>query len=337
MAGSYTHIALVRVLYGDPKYKEFINNLPVEAKHAILKYNEFCQMGSVSPDYPYMDVRKPKEAGSYANLMHNKLSTAIKANIIHVGIEYVRELKDKEKAKCLAWLLGYMSHVIADVTCHPITNLLVGDYEGGKYKDPSNEVKHRISEIHQDIYITDKIFGETVGKSEHFAKIIGNCTEGGNRKKEGKKVIDGAIEKLWRYMLESTFPDIYKENVPDINRWHRGGQLWLVGVAEEYGFLPKSIRKAIELFFDPGVFYPPKEELDGTYIKSLLTPTGKEMHYDEIFDHAIQNIMQYWILIANATCEDEFGNFDAQYKEKIGIWDLDSGQTTASTKLMWEN
>lgn len=165
MPGAYTHISLVRLLLAKKGLDAL--GLHPNARRALLEYPELCQMGAISPDYPYLNLISGKEESEFwANAMHHKYGTWTEKNIVHVGIEYLKSLTGDEQAQCLAWFLGYVSHVTADVTCHPVTNLLVGDYEAG------NQVPHRISEMHQDVYIFSTRLQGSVRKSEHIKNVI---------------------------------------------------------------------------------------------------------------------------------------------------------------------
>ena len=319
MPGTYTHITIISLLTAGNALRKL--QMPSEARRALLNYTELCHMGAISPDYPYLRiVRKgAKDAKIWADAMHHKFGTLMEANIFHVGIDYIRKLSGDKQSKCLSWFLGYASHIVADVTCHPMTNLLVGDYEA------DNQTEHRISEMNQDVYIFKKRLKGDVRKSEHIKNVVGSCGDPNNRKK-----IDQDLEKMWQTILSKTFPKIYAEHNLDIHGWHRSVQLWLDNIAEELSFIPS--RHIRDFLAKKGVAYPRFKEISRKkYINKLRTPRGIKS-YDQIFDHAKRNVAQIWKLIAN-------GIFlgDDTYKEKINIWNLDTGQEVNTPKVMWED
>lgn len=61
-----------------------------------------------------------------------------------------KELLETDE-RILTWLFGYVSHLIADETIHPIVEAIVGPYK-------DNSTKHRIGEMTQDslVYSSDK-------------------------------------------------------------------------------------------------------------------------------------------------------------------------------------
>ena len=313
MPGTYTHISLVRLLTSGKALNDL--SLPHGARTALLEYPEFCHMGSISPDYPYLNLVTGKtESEHWANAMHHKYSILTKENIFHVGIDYLKSLTGDEQSQCLSWFLGYASHITADVSCHPVTNLLVGDYDAG------NQVPHRVSEMHQDVYIFSSRLKGDVRKSEHIKNVVGTCSSSGDKNK-----IEPFIEKMWRLMLLESFPGINAKFNVDIHDWHSSVQFWLDNIAEELSIIPsRHIRDALE---EGGVSYP--KEINRAYIDKLNTPNGIKS-YDEIFDHAKENIKKIWRLITNGI----FLN-DTNYVDKLKIWNLDTGQEVNTPKALW--
>ena len=166
MPGAYTHLSIARLLTSDNAISKL--GLPDGARKALLRNSEFCQMGAISPDYPYLKLlgEGKVEGEEWANAMHHKYGTMTERNIIHLGIDYIKGLDGSAQSKCLAWFLGYASHVTADVTIHPMTNLLVGDYEA-----EGVPLDHRVSEMHQDVYIfKTRVLNHFLNWSKRFAK-----------------------------------------------------------------------------------------------------------------------------------------------------------------------
>ncbi len=313
MPGPYTHITLVRLLTSHRELSGM--NLPLKARAALLKYSELCQMGSISPDYPYLNLATlKKDSEHWANAMHHKYGTNTEGNIFHFAIDYIKTLSGDEQEQCLAWFLGYASHVAADVTCHPVTNLLVGDY------DADNETAHRVSEMHQDVHVFSTRLGEDVRRSDHIKKIVHSCGNSGDA-----SCVKHAIERLWRQMLSRCFPRMNRFDI-DISGWHKEVTFWIDEVGSELSIIPyKPLRKLLE---EKGVSFPRKA--DPAYILNLETPHGRK-GYDEIFDHAKDNVKRVWALIANGIFND-----DRSYIDELKIWDLDIGQEVKTPHVFWK-
>lgn len=312
MPGPYAHLTLVTLLTGDSKMDDF--ELPGEAKKALKKYYDFCCLGSISPDYPYLKIggKGKKAAMNWANAMHHKYYTYTKENILHVGIDFLKDQTGNKLEKCFSWLLGYASHVAADVTCHPMTNLLVGDYEA------DNQKKHRESEMHQDAYIYNKKLGRNVRTAEHIQNVVGTCTEHDTDK------VDQEIKEVWAHMLSRTFPDLYKRNKKiGFDNWHSCILTLIDDFAEELPYFPTM------LLFGKGLVYPDIDDIEEKFISDLGTPVGP-MSYEKVFDRALDNCGRIWKIISDAVYLQ-----DQTYLKKINIWNLDNGQIIRTPKVMW--
>lgn len=314
MPGAYTHISIARLLTSGNALKR--KAMP-EARKALLLYPEFCHMGAISPDYPYLELLN-SSAESWANAMHHKYVTSTEKNILHVGVNHIKRLTGDKQSKCLAWFFGYVSHVTADVTCHPVTNLLVGDYEA------DNQVAHRESEMHQDVYIFKTRLDGDVSKSEHIKNVIGSCADPNDSKK-----VDPDVENLWSSLLSKTFPKIRAKYAVNIDEWHNAVQFILDNIAEELSVVPsRHIRGSLT---GGGIAYPRFDEIDtARFVNRLKTPKGIKT-YDQVFDFAKRNVVKIWKLISDGIFDN-----DESFKDKIKIWNLDSGQEVKTPRVMWE-
>jgi len=316
MPGAYTHITHARLLTSGNALKN--TKLPMGARNALLDYPEFCRMGAISPDYPYLNLLDLKKDSEHlANAMHHKYGTLTQRNILHVGVEYLRKVTGDEQSKCFSWFLGYTSHIVADVTCHPVTNLLVGDYE-------ANQTAHRESELHQDVYIYTTKVGGDVHNSEEIKNVIGTCTD-----LEDNNKVDSDIERFWRHLLAKSFPIIVNRFAVDIHGWHKAVQFFIDDIAEELSFIPS---RHIKAFLEgEAIAYPPFEEVNKSeFIDNLRTPKGVK-NYDQIFKRAQMNIKNIWRILSYGVF-----NGDDSYKKTVGLWNLDTGQEVATPKVLWE-
>lgn len=305
MPGAYAHITLVNELR-EPRRLEQIPGFPQKAITAILDYFRFCELGAVSPDYPYLAIRD-KRAAKWADTMHYSRT----GEIIHAGVRYARGLKSKvRQRKVLAWLLGYAAHVATDVTIHPVIELKVGPY--AKNKDA-----HRTCEMHQDTYIFQRLNLGEIGVSEHLDSGICRCGKDGT--------LDNDIKTAWRSMLRNVHPADFKANTPDMDKWYRHFNR-VVDIAEEGNRL---IPIARHVAAGSGLTYPSVSDVDLQYIKDLKVPGGNQ-HYNDIFDRTVENVAQIWAVVARGVLEHE-----DTYIARIGNWDLDTGRDGENRLVFW--
>ena len=161
MPGAYAHITLVN-LAKEPARLEAGPGIPGAAALALGRWFKYCELGAVSPDYPYLVLKGA--ATAWADLMHYEHT----GDVVKAGVEVLRGLSGFDKEKAFAWLLGYAAHVITDTTIHPVIELKVGPYA-------QNKTTHRRCEMHQDAYIFGRMNLGGVGLSEHLDSGISSC------------------------------------------------------------------------------------------------------------------------------------------------------------------
>jgi Zinc dependent phospholipase C len=110
MAGAYTHMVIVA---------EATNSFPVDQKLGkILRQNKnFLAVGSVSPDIPYL-AQLALAGSTWADIMHYHRTNGILNNALHSLS--AAKTKGKIWEYQLTWLLGFVGHLVADATIHPI-------------------------------------------------------------------------------------------------------------------------------------------------------------------------------------------------------------------------
>ena len=65
------------------------------------------------------------------------------------------------------------------------------------------------------------------------------------------------------------------------------------------------------------------------YINDLRVPNG-HLHYDQIFDRAIENVGMVWTLVASGVLTG-----DEAFVSKIGNWYLDTGKDPSGHYVFW--
>lgn len=112
MAGTFAHITMVGTLLGCA-----INDFPKNLKSSLLSYRNRVELGAVSPDLPLVQLWDAKDK-AWGNLMHywmpGDFIRRVIANIIH------EDFRSSSARKKLAWIFGYTSHVVTDLTIHPV-------------------------------------------------------------------------------------------------------------------------------------------------------------------------------------------------------------------------
>ena len=307
MPGAYAHITLVNIAR-ETRRLEAVRGFPSEAILALQRHLPFCELGAVSPDYPYLAIAN-EEAKAWADAMHYS-STGER---IKTGVAETKKLAGADRLKAFAWLAGFAAHMITDVTIHPVVELKVGPYE-------QNQTAHRVCEMNQDAHIYQRLRLGPIGMAEHLDSGIGKCNGPG-----GPSQLDPLIAALWRTMLALSAPAALAGSPPDVDLWHRSF-VSAVDKIEEGGRLFPIAR---HLAVNCGLTYPDAAQIDQQYIASLATPDGPKT-YDEIFDKAMGNVIRLWRALAGGVFLGE-----SEYMTKFGDWNFDKGTDEAGRLVFW--
>jgi hypothetical protein len=306
MPGSYAHITHVN-LASEKRHLKGIDGFPRDAINAANLQSKFLELGCLSPDYPYLDIAS-LDSKKWADAMHYTHT----CQAIYVGAQLVRELPQSlAKDKCLAWLMGYTAHVIADMVIHPVVELKVGQYKG-------NETPHRRCEMHQDVFIFPRLGTSMPQTAEHLRSIILTCGAANNDRQ-----LDPDVKGLWERLLRTVHPAVFADDPPDMDKWHRRCYTILEKL------LPTSRRFvgfARHVCDGLGLSYPTPDESEiGTYIENLIVPSPegvvRRMHYDDIFNLAIDRVQKVWLDVTRHALGH--GDLIAFRNEE---WDLDTGR-----------
>lgn len=307
MPGAYAHIAVVN----EAQKRAGPAALRGETLLALGLYLKYLELGSVSPDYPYLTLGRAQK--QWADLMHYTRN----AGLLRKAVAVVAELPSKTKPKATAWLFGFAAHMATDMTIHPVVELRVGPYKG-------NEGEHRRCEMHQDAYIFPPVMnvGDT-GLSEHLATGIGSC-----HAPDDKGRIDPAVCQLWLAMLDANYPEEPAIEAAQPDAWHRGFQTVLNAMAGANHLFPFARHVSAEL----NLAYPETENIDPSFIYQLATPEGP-MDYSELFARARANVLAVWTGLDEALAIGRSDDLD-----RLEDWDLDTGRSVQTGRLVfWKN
>ena len=322
MAGGYTHLTLVRSAIRTASDKPFRDPNATGSERqlgAVLDYwGRYTYLGGVSPDYPYLGLD-----ADWADWMHKGRTNSM----IMQAMEEIFRLRqaspdDPVWQQQFAWLLGFASHVIADVVIHPVVNIKVGKYE-------ENKDDHRICEMNQDVWIYKEITKLDLSFSDNMKGEIRSC---------GRPFdLDDNIEDLWSRCLEGTYGA--KPGDEQLDKWHAAFR-GLVDFAENSRKIPVFGRHLVS----GGAAYPEAPDLE--YVEDLQVPSGDAVDGDEqpvdreasagfraIFDKALGHIGEVWAVLSDDLFADDLGD---RHRSVFGDWSLDTGIDNAARQLrLW--
>lgn len=280
-------------------------------------HNNFVTMGATGPDYPYLtDIityGALKFGHNWANRMHyENVSVFVK-----LGLSKLSEM-DKtgdEFSIFLAWLCGYVSHIIADSFVHPVVNCTVG----GPYMFTCSE--HAECELIQDIYIFNEETGtDIVTANPHdrgtfgYLDILDDCSDPNDTNR-----IHPTIRTNWSEILQKAHPGarkFFKDIDPDT--WHRNYKD-RVDFSTNPGAIFRHIfgmigipayKKASEILIDE------KKK----YIDGVLLPNGAKAGYGDVFNRTVEKVVSIWKMlfqIVENSTPDSMGS--------VKNWNLDTG------------
>ena len=306
MAGAYAHLTMVTIT-GSPKEIAGLGGLDNRTIGPLLTYAKYTQLGAVSPDYPYLHLGN-KASAAWADAMHYYRT----GDRLKQGAAYVRALQGETRYKALAWLLGFASHIITDVSIHPVVELKTGPYAD----DPKG---HRVCEMHQDVFIYDRLnMGDIFGDA-FICNGLSACSA-----PDAPDRLDPLIVEVWSHMLKRIDTEHYEESSPAFHKWHAGFHRML-GMAGNGRFIPLGRH----MVADQGLVYP--KTPDDDYIRQLRIPGGGHMDYQDIFDKARANVRRCWAQLALYCLTDT-----AEDLSFIRNWNLDTGRDETGRTTMWE-
>lgn len=300
MPGPYAHLALISEMSRANLFPGLLQTLPCqhETDDSLLCY---YMLGSVSPDFPNLAAPESGNA-TWADAMHFCSSGRI---IVH-GIEILKQMPDDYgKMRCLAWLLGYSAHAVADAVIHPVVQLKVGAYE-------TNVLAHRLCELHQDFHIAPLFGLGEIGASPYLNGQLRECGHQGE-----SPLLAPDIVHFWSALLGHCHPALFQHKPPDIHTWYRNAlQLADIGDTENNHLFPL----ARLIISKTGLGYPSSGKADPEYVDALAVPGGDIMAYDDIFAKAVA----YAIVGCHIIVDGVYNRGD-KHASWFSDWNLDTG------------
>ncbi|HIJ88521.1 MAG TPA: zinc dependent phospholipase C family protein [Desulfuromonadales bacterium] len=312
MPGPYAHLTLLYELRSSGRFEK-IFPAASGAAAALEQYFSYCLLGAVSPDYPNL-APADSNASGWADAMHCTRACEMLAS----GIRHVREADGPTRNKQMAWLLGYASHVAADVTIHPIVQAKVGAYA-------TNQRHHRICEMHQDSFIYRRMSLGEIGESDEYAQAVLRCGNAYDR-----TALDYEIVTLWEDMLEEVHPQLFAALPPDCSAWHRN---FVATVDQCRDSQVRLFPLAGRISERVGLMYPAYKNVGRQFVANQVVPSEKPYHidYDDVFDHAADAVAEVWNRVAQAVCSP-----GSDHTPQFGNWNLDTGHDGQGRLVFWE-
>lgn len=301
MAGTFTHWMIVEDAL--ERYRKTRRNQKLYG--VVLGLNHFVNLGAVGPDYPYLTdlLSGMLKIHTWADRMHYENT----GELLRVATTKLLQRDGEERDKCLAWLCGYISHVIGDAVVHPMVNAIVGPYI-------FNDREHRHCEMIQDAYI----FKEIIGTELRYSDYVGLLKQCSHSRDKGR--LDPAIRTFWTETLEASYPggrSRYDQIQPD--DWHKNF-LARISSAAAPGPIFRHIRE------DTGLAYKRVEDFDADekkrFIEEVRLPTGKTGRFRvEVFDKAVVTVVDVWDQLFKGVRLKNMSDFLGMIRN----WNLDTG------------
>jgi len=295
MAGAFTHFLICDVA----KRKRSV--IGTDLWRLLNKYSEFLFLGAASPDLPYLSFKTGNV--NWADVMHYEKTNSI----VTSGYNQLKKsfpFKTPSDELKFIWLLGYVSHLVADATIHPIVQTIVGPYE-------QNTEEHRLCEMTQDSLIFN-MYKKTDIYYAEFSSILRFC-------KDSENFED--LMRFWKDCILQNYQDKGEEPSP---------KLWFTTYSEAID-TAEGGSNIVGLFRHLGIgtnyTYKPKAEIESTYqeylrkyFKEVNLPKGNIGSFPKDgFEKAINNLTSEWGKLYSGLGSDLVAS------NIIKNWNLDTG------------
>jgi Zinc dependent phospholipase C len=314
MPGAYAHLMMT-----EKAFERFRGNQDINEKlrGSVLTHSHFVHLGSVGPDYPFLDIVQPKQKNWAEHMHYRHTGDVIKTMARRLLNLWPQGLEKEEFIIPFCWTLGYLSHVTGDLVIHPVILNIVGSYVG-------HETEHRHCEMIQDAFIYHLIRQGAEIEHSGLMKILQICSKPGNEDK-----IHPVLLAFWRDILKTHFPNDYQNNRPDVDQWHDQFEDW-IGIAGRPLFVGR--------IFDPNHKYTYKKTIEitpterQTFLDRLPLPDGKFGAYEgDVFPKAVEHVTDQWVFLSKGIF---IGNID-QFLSGITNADLDTGRDLQTGNLVY--
>jgi hypothetical protein len=298
MAGAFTHFIICDVA----KRKRSITD--PELRKLLNRHSEFLFLGAASPDLPYLSFKTGRI--NWADVMHYEKTNGIAING-HDELKNVWTSKQTADEIKLIWLFGFVSHLVADATIHPVVQAIVGPYD----QNEQTKTEHRICEMTQDALIYNERKNTDIRYAE-FSSALKFC---------GKSDHFDNLMDFWAKLGVNTYSDKNEEPEP---------KLWFTTYTEAID-TAEGGSGVVALFRHLGIgedyIYKTRDEIisdyqadyDNYFVKVNLPDGNTGKFTKDGFDRAVNNVVDAW----NKLYEGLYSNINVA--DIIRNWYLDTG------------
>jgi hypothetical protein len=295
MAGAFTHF----ILCDQGKAKS--SALGLEVWQLLNKHYRFLFLGAASPDLPYLSLKLGHV--NWADVMHYEKTNSI----VESGYATLKETWSSrtpaDEVK-FVWLMGYVSHLIADATIHPVVEAIVGPYK-------ENPDEHRLCEMTQDSIIYN-IHRKTEIRYSEFSEMVKFC----NESQYFSELMD-----FWEELTINNYQEKNEEPYP---------AFWFNTYAEAID-AAEGGSKFVALFRHIGLgedfIYKTSTEIEReypqdyvNYFKEVQLPGGMKGPFKErVFERAMDNVIAAWRMLYDGL------RSPIVVAQIIRNWNLDTG------------
>ena len=303
MAGCYTHLTLVSKLIDKRVLKSIGIDAPISK--LLREWSNYALLGTVSPDLPYLGFGK-----RWADRFHyEKTSQIVREGLVTL---FGKPFDDVNTQKQIAWLFGYVTHLVTDLYIHPVIEMKVGPYA-------ENATEHRICEMNQDVWILKKEMFDDVGRCEIFDNTIKTCTENGAE----RYFVDEVISEFWKTLIKKVYSP---RRGPSPKKWY----FCFVTLMDKFAENPDKhpiITRALLKKFNYG--YPSEPNMD--YVENLNRPNGERVDFYTVFNEAVGKAKEVWTQMSKALSTEDVSCFTLQ------DGNLDTGKLLSDpeTSIFW--
>jgi hypothetical protein len=305
MAGAFTHMAIVaEAAKSFPPGRRFGDII-----HANMN---FLTLGTVSPDIPYLAYLK-LTGFSWANVMHYFQTNEIVKNGMHSLA--AAKIKDKNWECQLAWLAGFVGHLVGDATIHPIIESIAGPYT-----NPDSHSRHGESEMIQDVLIFKEVKNLDVDAAE-YTDLLDDCR---------KSPSYAQVTSFWDAHALVYCPfDMSFDAEGFITSYFK-----ILDIADGGNKLSKAFRhmEAIKyLYRDYTDITTKSSDLVKQYYAEIPLPNGLTGSFrKDGFEYAAKNLVDVWSVIDRALFSAE------KIVDIVPNWNLDTGvDQTTGIRTYW--
>ncbi len=314
MPGTYAHLMIT-----DEALREFSTDPAVDRvlRGVALTHSQYIQLGSVSPDYPYLDLLQPEQKCWGDHMHYRRTGDAVKSMAAELMQGGSSRFQEEEFVIPLCWTMGYLSHVTADLVVHPVVFNIVGPYQG-------NETEHRHCEMIQDSFIYNKIRRGAEIRHNQLMEIIQTCSD-----PDDPQRIHPFLNDFWADVLLALFPADSEETPPEIDQWHCQFEDW-IGLAGDPLFVGRIVDPNHKFTYKKSSEITSKEKK--RYLEAVPLPGGRIGRYDrDVFPKAVEALREKWTVLAHGLSRNNLDEFSALVTD----CDLDTGKDLQNSKLVY--